>query len=64
MEMQVEISITSKDALTSVLDALGVGISELLAIKHDEARRKEIEPVGDSIGLLRVKCAVTVQYRQ
>ncbi|KAK1243593.1 LOW QUALITY PROTEIN: hypothetical protein MKX08_001731 [Trichoderma sp. CBMAI-0020] len=41
MVIQVEIPITGKDALTGVLDILGVGIGELLTIGHDEARWKE-----------------------
>ncbi|UKZ70115.1 uncharacterized protein TrAtP1_011113 [Trichoderma atroviride] len=63
MEIQIEMPITDKDAQMGVFDALGVDIGELLAIEHDEARRKEMELVGDSIGLLRVNCVVTVRYR-
>lgn len=39
---------TGKDALTGVLDALGLDIGELLAIGHDEARWKELVPASDS----------------
>lgn len=49
--------------LTGVLDALDLDIGELLAIGHNEARLKEMELVGESIRLERVKCVVTVWYR-